>query len=375
MSHIPVSSRYLRAITRSHTVAFRADVLELGGSVLASLDIVDGNITVERERANRRTGSVTMVDRFGTLTPKVAGDLLSPYGNEIALYRGIDYNPALPGTDVELLPVGVFGFSETSIRDAPDGVTISCPLVDRSARIAAARYEDWYKVLRDVEISAAIAALLTDRWPSVTTVLPVTDFVTVRTFFAPDDQSDPWRDAQELARMAGETLAFDVYGNAAFDVEGDAQSYRTYQNGPDAVLLELERVMSAEGTYNVIVATGEGTDVAAPVRAVVSDDDPNSPTYVGGNFGRRVGYLRSPLIKTASQANRAGLAELNLRKGGAVSVTWEQLADPALDVGEVITILRDESRTAVQIQVDSLTLPLSAAGTMSLSGRVVSEVG
>src|SRR4051812_35315225 len=102
-----VSAAFLAALRQSHTISTRADVLS-GGVVVATLDITDGSVEVDGNNTVRRHCSVTLVDPTGTMTPSEAGDLLSPFGNEIALYRGIGD---------ELVPLGVFGIATVDIED------------------------------------------------------------------------------------------------------------------------------------------------------------------------------------------------------------------------------------------------------------------
>lgn len=369
----PVSARFLKAISESHTVTARAEVLD-AGEVVATLDVRDGSVSMERERANRRTGNVTIVDAEGDLTPAEASDLLAPFGTEIALYRGVDFKPETPGTDVEWVPLGVFGFRETAVRDGDDGVSITCSLVDRSARVQSAKWEDWNKVALDIEISTAIIARLQDRYPQVEFDLPTTEYFTQRAFLAPGEESDPWRDLQEMAAAAGETLAFGPDGVVRYDVASTAP-VRTYRNGPKASIIDLERTWSTEAAFNVVIATGESSSQVNPVRWSAEDIDPNSPTYVDGKFGRRPTFIKSPHIRNNAQAETAAYRELELRRGGAATLTWTALVDPSLDVVDTIQVERPESGTSALVAIDSLTIPLSAQGSQSGSGRIIGVAG
>lgn len=364
----PVTPRFASAVRRTHLVATLAQVTDPSGAVLAELTCESGSVSAETERTVRRTCSVTIIDPTGALTPAEANDLLAPFGNELRLWRGVRF----AANDIELVPLGVFGFVESTVADADDGVKLSISGQDRAARISAAKFTDPYKVPRGQDVSAAITDLLQSRWSAVTIDLPPAEDVTARTFLEAGDSSDPWRDAQELALSAGYVLAFDVNGVVRYD-SPTPQPVRVYTDGAEAALLSLERVMSAEATRNGVIATGEGTDLIAPVRGEAWDTDRSSPTYVDGKFGPRPAFLSSPLIVTQSQATRVAERQLDQVRGVAHSVSWGALVDAALDVGDSVQIDRPTSRTNAVVRLDSLTVPLSATDSMSAAGRVVQE--
>lgn len=365
----PVSARFLQTYRQpTSQLANLAQIIGANGEVLAELDVDSGSVSSERDRAVRATCTVTLADPDGTLSPSAASDLLAPIGVEIRLWRGFRY----PDGTRELASLGVFGFNAVDIDDSADGVSIGITGQDRSARITAARFTDPYKIARNLEISDAIEELLNDRWGDVTVDLPATGYTTARTFLEAGDSSDPWRDAQELARAAGMQLAFDADGVVRYD-ELNTEVSATYTDGSDAALLDLSRTMSAEETRNGVVATGEGTDLAEPARAVVWDDDPASPTYYEGPFGQRPGFYTSSLIKDDDQAESVAIAELARLKGLAHSVSWSQLTNPARQVNDRVAIIRAPSNTSATLIVDSVTIGMRAGDSLTSNGRVISE--
>lgn len=114
----PVSERFLRALTESHTpvtevVLYRAD----GG--VETLEHVGGSITVDRGSAVHRTCSIQVAD-VG-LIPRTPTDRLAVYGARLRVSCGVDYGTG----DRELVPVGVFRVDEVS-GDVDEGpVTIA----------------------------------------------------------------------------------------------------------------------------------------------------------------------------------------------------------------------------------------------------------
>ena len=61
--------------------------------------------------------------------PKAADDYLAPFGNELRVYRGIEF-----GDQIELVPLGVFGIDRVSTQDTGAGIEVSVSGLDRSWR-------------------------------------------------------------------------------------------------------------------------------------------------------------------------------------------------------------------------------------------------
>ena len=73
--------------------------------------------------------------------------------------------------------------------------------------------------------------------------------------------------------------------------------------------------------------------------AWATDDDPNSPTYWNGPFGRKTAPdQRLDTINTQEQAEEAAQALLSRFKGKASSVTFESVHNPLVEPFDVITV-------------------------------------
>jgi hypothetical protein len=61
--------------------------------VVATLDVFDGEVTADRTAAQMRQCTISLADPDGTLTPEDATSLLTPFGTQLQLLRGVK----LPG--------------------------------------------------------------------------------------------------------------------------------------------------------------------------------------------------------------------------------------------------------------------------------------
>lgn len=364
----PVTSRFLAAVAGSHRIAVDAWVESLDVR-LASLAITSGSVEVDSSRAIRRTCRVTLYDETGTLTPASAGDVLTPYGNEIGLARGVAFDD---GT-TELAPLGKFVITKVDIGTDSGGVRIDLEGSDRAVRIQRNRWVDPYTVAAGTETGAAIAALLTDRWPAVDYEFPDTGYATPLTVFQAGADSDPWNDAQSLAESAGYVLYFDSSGVASLEVPAtvDTPPVLTYGAGEIEALLSGARSMSADSIYNGVIASGENSSMTTPVRAEVWDDNPMSPTYRLGPLGQIPRFYSSPLLTSVGQCSAAATTILNKRLGQDGELTWDQVVNPAHDTNDVIVALLDNLKVSGSYVLDRLTIPMSAGSSMAALGRLL----
>lgn len=110
----PIGEDFKNTLKNSHKIAVKVEVLD-GGIPVRELDINEGNVSVDRHKNVRRSCSIQVVDKTGELTPSAATDLLTPYGNELKLYRGVQIRNNIRSYQGEVLrdkPNGYWRFEE-----------------------------------------------------------------------------------------------------------------------------------------------------------------------------------------------------------------------------------------------------------------------
>lgn len=368
----PVSDAFRTALTGDHRVVVQADICDVDGTVLASLQPISGSVTVDIDRAARReAGDLTLVDPTGALVPTDLDDLLSPLnGYELRLYRGIAY----ADDTTELVPLGVFGWSGIALSDSGEGLTITLTtLIDRSQRIARARYANRVVVTKDTAVETAIANVLKQAWPAVAFAsgdLPETGLTMPAVAYGVEGDSDPWADAQDIAESKGFRVYFNVNGEVELQsATATPDPIATYGEGGDLMVVSIDKGWDTADTYNGVRAVGEGSGLLQIASATVWDDDPTSPTYYLGSFGRRLRVYSSPLLITNADAKQAARLQLSKTAGVAENLTWNQIVDPSLDVGDAVTIVRSSMGVDARYQIDRLTVPLDATQPMSATAR------
>ncbi len=372
----PVSTEFRNALRYGHKVATLAQVCTVDGDVLATLEPLSGAVTVDVDRLVRReAGDLQLVDSTGTLTPLDVDDLLNPLnGYEIRLYRGITY----PNTgDQDLVPLGVFGYTSARVDDTGSGVTFALGgLVDRSERVSRARYSTRVQVTTtNNETETVITAILQQAWGDVPFAggqLPTTGTTVPVSAFGVEGDSDPWRDAVQVAESKGYRLYFNVEGQVTMSQVVDAvpSTGVVSYGGTDLLVLSMSKTWDTADTYNGILAIGETSNLRRTIpRFTAWDTDQNSPTYYLGNFGKRLRVYSSPLITTVADAERAARLQLAKTRGVAERLSWSQIVDPSLDVDDPVTVTQASVGVDATYLLSRLSIPLGPTEAMTAESK------
>lgn len=347
----------------SPTIDIRATATNaLFGSV-SNLPVVGGSITVSSTSQARRTGTVEIADPdFWPTTPY---SVLSPLGSELL----VEYGIVIPGGGTEWVPVitGVITDVERTRASSGTGGAFTVTLSDRSEKVAQARFDQPTQTVAAATVVAEIARLITEAIPGVT----VTD-QTGSTMVAAvlEMQRERWADGVE---KLADAIAAEVFANplGAFVIRPQplitGTPVWTVTTGDGGAVLSVDEKSTRDLTYNKVVASGQRVDGTPPVFAAVSDTNPASPTYVNGPFGTKTRFFVSPLLTTVPQCTTAAQGLLARTTGMHGSVSLSLVTNPALDAGDVITVL-DGSTSSTHI-IDSVTIPLSPKEAQRVTTR------
>jgi hypothetical protein len=307
----------------------------------------------------------------------------------------VEVRVATNASNAELVSLGLFTINNTNITitggttggssgsgGGGDGVTgsgggssggglsIEISGVDLSRSVSRNSWEDVYFVDSGTNYATAIHDIIEDRLPGTQYNFASTTHVTPKLIFGMSMDSDPWQDAQDLATAIGMELYFDALGVCTLrDVPdpGTGQSVWTFSDSANPTIASATRSLTDQTVYNYVVAYGESVDNAVPVSAVAFDDNPNSPTYYLGQYGKVPTSFTSPEITTVEQAQAAADALLNLSIGAAENVEVSVVPNPALEPGDVITVTIGELKLTGTFMVNDIQTPLSAAEAQTLT--------
>lgn len=369
----PASAALKAAVLTDHTAVSKAEIWT-SDQKLADLNVSAGSVMISTDSAARRTCSVSLVtDRTtANLVPDNDFDNLTPFGNELRLYRGVQF---ANGTK-EYVPLGIFVMTDVVIKDTNEGVAIDVEGTDRSLIISRAKWTAPYQMVTGT-LEDSISALLSDRYPDVQTAFPTTNVSINQVILGTENDNDPWKDAVEICELVGYDLYFDADGVVQmkqFPSLDGAVVVRLFEEGNGTTALSLERSISTNETFNGVIYTIQGSEVPEPIRVEAWDEDTSSPTYRYGKFGEVPTFVETSLLSTEDEAITAALNLLNSYIGAQETIAWTALVDPTLDVQDVVYIKSNGAKVDRLVILDDLEIPLSPEEGMSANARTVRVV-
>lgn len=375
----PVSAEFLRTVRGSHVMTARARVVSPGQSGTdptgAEIAIVDGDVKYQATvKGGSRVAGASVTSSLdltttGDLWPYQASDLLAPFGNEIYVERGIAFGNGI----VEWVGLGYYRIDTPEQDTAPDGA-IQIAAQDRMAGLKDARLTSPRQYAINTTLGAVVDDLVLDVYPGAVIVWDdTTDQSQLGRGLVVEE--DRFKFLADLATAAGKMMFWDQAGQLQFRAPPSATApVYDIDAGADGVLVEISRDISREGVYNAVVAEGEAADTNPPVRSVAVDNNPDSPTYWHGSFGKVPRFYSSPFIKTQAQADSAAAAILRQSLGLPYNVELGTVANPALEPLDPVRVVYPAAARSLTMRTEThvleeITVPLTPQQAMTARTR------
>jgi hypothetical protein len=361
----------MQALRGPHKVYTRAEVWRDGVRLVDSLPIIGGSVRATlQSRVTRTLDLTTSPESF----PDSAGDILTPFGSEMRVWRGVDIG-GVTNHPSYVWPVFRGPIERVSWAT---GSPVSVRAIDRAGDVADSHFLAPLSVAAGDRLHTRVREFISE----------AADDAEFDTFTLPDRvlpsltwDEDRGKALDDLAGAAGGfwyALADGtftlrevpwVYSDGVVDLE----------LGPDNPILRSAGIeFSREDVYNMIVARAERTDGSAPSRYVTRVTDAASPIRFDGPYGRRV--LHHSVQGAGSAASLQLVAETLRQRSQALAETWTATitAFPPLELGDLLQLdvvgPRGVRRRAKQV-VAGFTMPLTGDGDMPLDLRALMPRG
>jgi hypothetical protein len=250
------------------------------------------------------------------------------------------------------------------------GTSITVHATDLSRAVSRNVWQGPYTVPGGINYGEAVKLMILDRLPSQTEFsIASTTRTTPLLVYGLQQATDPWQDIQELASAVGFEAFFDAKGVFTFRPVPDPRygvPVWSFDSTANPTVVEAKRLLSDEQTFNDIVVIGQSSSSQNPVSAEAFDDDPSSPTYILGPYGRVSQRVTFSLITTEDQAQDAANATLYNSLGAAETVTIVVVPMPALEPGDVIALDIPDVKASGTYYINSMTTSLSPAEPQQL---------
>lgn len=354
----PVSSDVLR---HSHQRVVRISVLDslwnpVPGSVLTGTDgyAISGSVAQQAAGDIRRRLWLSVANPGGLWTPDGPGSLFY-WDRYLRVERGV----RVADTDF-LAPLGVFLIDTPAVTDN----VLSITGADRMDRALRSEFTDpvSYPIgsgvgatVKDILVEAGVGD---DRW---TIDDGGATLGAARHFEVGDTRLSA---ARALATNFGLEVFADASGYMVVQPKPDPNALTvawTFAAGAEATHLGVSKRWSRDRFYNHIRVAGESAD-QVPIMAEAEDTNPASPTRVDGPMGRRLYKHTSAMITTEAQAQAVADAQLFERALIEESIDLPHVANPLLEVHDLVRIVDQRSRTNDSYLISALNTPLAESG-------------
>jgi hypothetical protein len=362
---IDVSDAFLEAVSTSHKPVVS---VTLDGE---EVEIREGQVTLDATSATRASFSATLAigdEDLPDWVPDKPADRLAPYGNTLAVSRGIE----LPDGTPEMVPLGIFRIDETSVDDQGGDVTIGVTGLDCSQYLIDAVFERNGTVARGSHPAEEIQRLIDKALDGVVYAYDFFDRTADLPLLSFEAGGDRWDFCQGLAESIGCLLYFDGEGVLTLQQQPQKEAVYTITEGEN--LLSIGKRWGVADAVNRVVVTGEN-DTDTPWYGERQDDVPGSPTnYLESNFGRYTFNYSSNYVTSDDNAEQVAQNILTQKLGTGQQIDFTSLVNPALEPLDVIEVVRERIGVSELHILDSLTIPLTPGETMSCTTRVAQVV-
>lgn len=419
----PVSARWYPALQNSHQIAVQFAVFAPGTNTALYVSpvftnvnspptpivsgpgiglypnpvIADGSVTYEKKSAQRSRFSMTISDPTGLL---VSQNILTPWGNQIKIYAGIKY---ADGT-VEMPIMGTFRITDVDSTDEGGNLKISVKGQDLSRIVSRNKVVQFYQTASNQAYTDAIRSMVSFAYPAVrfnatadqwrTTppaginvggISPNMIYTPIIYGITYQEGSDLWNEARNLAAAVACDLFFDRHGVCELRedpnlnyMDGSLPSITKpvydFIEGETATFTGVAQNYSDANAFNQWRITGEGQVIGytqSPLRSdLMSDNDPNSKTYVLGPYGPVTGFETNSLMVSVAQINTYARFKLATTIGEQQTIVLTAFTDTSLNIDDPIACTRARVGVSKQLFIiDSLQVPLAAKSKMSVKTR------
>lgn len=357
----PVSARFLKAVAGSHRMAARATVL----STVGQNGTAPSGTVIPIEAGSVTFDSTANVVSTMTLTtsaswPASATDLLTPYGHELFIERGVVYGDG----STEWVSLGYFRMDQVEQGQLNGPITLTGP--DRMQGVIDARITSPITFASGTTVAGIITSLVSAIYPWA--VFSLDASLTTATINAAQTTTDDrFGFINDLVTSYGMIMYWDYRGYLIVTPPPSlANPVTTIASGRKGVVLSVARTLNRDGVYSGCVASGQQATNNTPPYALVVDTNPTSPTFWYGNFGQVPQFYSSSFLTTTAQCQSAALSIMVQSTGLPYELDFGMVPNPALVPWDPVLISTDFNGFVLETHVlKQIVIGLTPADSMT----------
>lgn len=360
---LTASDAFKARATQSHERTLKFQQLDSNLQVIQEFtpDVVQGEIQLQANQEGRRTLTMTLANKKGVYTPTQTSD---PFWFNATLR--VQYGVIFANGTTEYITLGTFLVNQASSTIANGERAIRVSAGDFWKKFQIYSLTSVAKYAAGSSLKAAIIDLATRAGVTQYNVDPALNATTFHAAPSADLQlarATPLNDAFGiLANDYFLDFWFDEFGvfqvRTYIDPSTYVTSFSLADTDPGVNKLEPEIKDSAD-IKNHVGVSSTNLDIQ-PIFAEAKDNNTNSPTYIGGQFGDRYFEYQGDWIQTAAQALTTAQSILKRKLFYARAIKAETVPMPWLDGFDVGLITAADAKvTGVRYYVESASIPLT----------------
>jgi hypothetical protein len=311
----------------------RVDIYESDGVTLwkGNVPILDGSVSFDMNRDERRTFDLTIDDEFGEYRSNANNGFW--YDKVIKIYRGVQDSAG----NYQAYQLGEFIPEVITEPHFPN--IIKCSGRDYTKRMIEAAFTAATAFVVGSSIESVISGIATGAGITKKN-LPVTGLALTREFFF-EVGVTRWQACKDICEAYGYELFFSADGSLTMrkfiDPTTAAVDFTFLTGATEGNLASYEVSTKDTRVKNSIVVKGSSS-ATAPVVGTAKNTEPSSPTRIA-RLGERVYVYDSKIITTTTDANALAAAFLKIMGLESYELKIDALVVPWLEAGVAIEFI------------------------------------
>jgi hypothetical protein len=334
---------------------------------IEQVGVLDGSVSVDQTRAERRTFSLELDNRDGSVR-HAKGQLW--YDKIVKIWRGIQYG-APTARQEWTTQIGEFMIDSIKSQNFPHTIAITGR--DYTKKLINSEFKVPTGFPAGTSIDALIKIIATNGGINPQKMIIPSTGHTLGEDTYYDSGSKRWDAISKLAEPFGYEVYFDGAGfmimRAFQDPAGTGTSF-TFKTGPDGSLATYQKESNDSRLYNTVAVIGEASD-QLPIYGIAENHEPSSSTSIE-QIGERVYNYKTPFIYTQDQADAVAKQFLSFHSLEEYTVTLDSIVFPWFEAGDVVDFIDPDPDPdqPTRFLLSSFTIPLKL-GSMSLTTKRV----
>jgi hypothetical protein len=346
--------------------ARRVDIYNADGTIwFQDAPVMDGNVTVDMNRSERRMADFTFDNLDNTFRSDPAGFW---YDKIIKVYRGVQDDD----DNTQLYQLGEFMIDRIRCPNFPHVSYVNCR--DYTKKLQKAKFSEATAFAIGASLDQVVTGILVSGGVTRYNV-PVTGIQLDREFYF-ESGTERWQAIVDLATSFGYEVFFDQGGTFVMRLFVDpttAAVQFTFFTGQAGNLASYELSTDDTRIYNDVLVTGSASDIL-PVYGRAENNEPSSPTRIV-RLGRRTYPYDSKFITTTPQAQALAISLLKIMALESYELELDALVAPWLEAGNAVQFVDPDPAPQApnRFLLTNFTVPMKI-GTMSASAKRVTIV-